>query len=609
MKRIIRTVIFVVIISFACAISPAKAVELPPTAKLVPPETVLLVDIDDFSKLRAQFEKNNFYKLYKDPAMAAFVENFKTKLREKAQKLDENNIFRTFYEAGIWPQGRVALALVLDEQTKDANQPPVTVITQWGEDIDKIKEAIDKMLEKNLEYGGHQKSSENYRDVSIETVVDEGSSVLHYCFIGDSLIATQGNIELLKFIIAHIKGAGSPTLADDADYTATSKAIGPYHDADIYLNIKQIVRMLIAEDTTDQAKTIVANLGFDNVTFLGASVGLGRCSGSATCGKSFLKINGAKKGVVKMLEMESTVLKAPRFIPASVYSASFLNLDIKSVYTELYNILYSFNPQYAGMMHMPLLPPSPDGQPGLQIKSDIIDHMGSQIVITQKINKPFSGSAEPTESVFAVALSNPKALEKSLSLFHETMIAPTDPEAKRELLGHTIYLVPFPALPFLTGAVTPTQAPPAPQVPKFIRMAFTVTDAHLIFAGEPAVEQAIRTLNSSETPSLASARWFASSKSSIPSTVGLACLQDDVASSEFFWWMLKQSSKDKAARISPGAAAVPISALPGFDSLKFDLLPEFDSVRKYFGLTSFYGISRPDGFFFEFKYLAPPRSD
>ncbi len=43
----------------------------------------------------------------------------------------------------------------------------------------------------------------------------------------------------------------------------------------------------------------------------------------------------------------------------------------------------------------------------------------------------------------------------------------------------------------------------------------------------------------------------------------------------------------------------------GSDLFDFSLLPAFDAVRKYFGLSAFYGLSIPDGFFFEFKYLNP----
>ncbi len=43
----------------------------------------------------------------------------------------------------------------------------------------------------------------------------------------------------------------------------------------------------------------------------------------------------------------------------------------------------------------------------------------------------------------------------------------------------------------------------------------------------------------------------------------------------------------------------------GYDLFDFSLLPEFDAVRKYFGLSAFYLLSRQDRFFFEFKYLNP----
>ena len=127
------------------------AQKLPDTAKLVPPETILLVDFDDFGRLRTQFEGTNFYKLYKDPAMAAFVDDFKTKWREKIRKPD-NELLRVIADIDALPQGRVAAAFVLNEQiNKDANEPPLLLITQWGQTIAKIKEAVDKMVEKAIE--------------------------------------------------------------------------------------------------------------------------------------------------------------------------------------------------------------------------------------------------------------------------------------------------------------------------------------------------------------------------------------------------------------------------------------------------------------------------
>jgi hypothetical protein len=579
----------------------ARAKALPRTAKLLPPETILLMNIDDFQQLKTQFEKTSLYRFYKDPAMAAFVDNTKTKWREKIQKLDDNDIFKAIFSTDIWPQGRVAAALVLSQQSKDFNEPQVVIITQWGEGIDKIKEAIDKMLKKNIEVGGHQKRSENYRGVSIEITIDEASTTLNHCFIGDCFIAST-NLDLLKFVIAHIKGAASPTLADDTDYNAAMKSVGPHHDIDFYINIKQIIKTILAEDSAGEAHKWTANLGIDNIAALGCSVAVGRSQGNSASAKAFLKINGAKKGICKMLETESAGFNPPPFIPASAYSVTFFNLNIKKAYDELYSILYSFNPQYAAMMQAMDLPDSPDGEPGVRLKSDIISHLGSQIVFSQSVNKPFSNSSMPTESLIALAVNDRKTIEKSLSLLHSKMIASNNPDARRELLGHTIYLLGPLALPFFTPGMTPMQAHSESNAPQTPTLAFTVTDTHLIFASEPVVERTIRALSSADASSLGSTKWFASAKSAVPSVVGMAALEDNAASSEIFWWMAKQSGK---AAVSAGPAAIKFAPAGISELVNFDLLPPFDAVRKYLGLSAFYGISTPEGFFFEFKDISP----
>lgn len=587
---------------------------LPETGKLVPPDTVLLVDIGNFSQLRTQFEKTGYYKLYKDPAVTAFVEDFKSKLREKVKQTD-NELVRTIFDTEILPQGRVAVALVLNEQTKDANEPPILFITQWGQSIDKIKEAVDKMVQKAIENGARRKN-EDYRGVSVTTIIQNSSSAISYCFMDDCLAGAM-NLDILKFVIAHIKGASSPALAGNADYAATMKAAGPYHDIDFYVNIKRIIETIIAEDTAGKTKTTIASLGLDNVTSMGLSVCLGRETNSSVCGKAFLKIDGAKRGICRMLDAESAAIGAPQFIPASAYSVAFLNLNIKKTYDELYNILYTFSPPFAALMQTPLVPPSPQGEPGVQLKGDVIDHLGSQIIIAQSASKQPSdvGTQAPAETLVAVAVTNRSALEKSLSLLHSKVIAPDKPDAKRELLGHTIYLVDLPALlpAFVPSEKRPMQAPDVPiseAAPSVPKTAFTITDTYLVFGSESAVERAIRTLSSPQPGSLSSATWFGKAKSAIPSAVGLAALQDDVASTEIFWKMLKEMGKneDKSSSATIGATVGSTSLFPqmmfsgpGFDLFNFGLLPQFDTVRKYFGLSVSYGISRQDGFFFEFK--------
>ena len=598
------------VLSFTTA--PTNGATLPRTAKLIPGETILLVDIDDFTDLRTQFEKTNLYKLIKDPAMSPFVDDVKARWRERKKDEADDKVPGILRDVDVLPRGRIALAVVLSEQTKDMNDPPILFITQWGEGIGKVKEAAEKNVEKAIAEGA-RREAEDYRGVNITTMTGKSSKALSFCFIDDSLIGSVSP-DVLKFVIAQIKGAGSPTLGDDDEYNTTLRALGApdARQASLYVNIKQIIKTALAEDADGKVRTIINNLGLSNVTSFAGAVDLAGGPGGAALGKALLKIDGEKKGICKMLEVESAGLRIPRFVPASSSSVSVFHLNIKKAFAELCDILGNFSPQMAAMLYMPLVRSSSQGEPPLILKTGIIDHLGSQIVLAQSTKKPSpdSSDAAPTEQLLmAIATDNRNALEKSLSLLHSTFIAPNNPEARRELLGHTIYSIDLSKfLPFLTPAAK------GPNALDVLPSGFTVTDTHFIFASEAVIERTIRALESS-TESIDSAKWFARAKANIPSAVGLASLEDTAATTEQLWFTMRESKKESKGEGSKNELGVSLSTDSIFPLLTFSpagseffdlsLLPEYDAVRKYFGVSAFYGISRPDGFFFELKDLNP----
>lgn len=592
---------FVAVIVFVFATAQAKT--LPEMAKLVPPETIVLVNIANFSECKAQFEKTDLHKLYKDPAMTAFVEQLKGKWKEVVNELDENNILRSLIDADVLPQGTASLAIIFSEQQKGADGPPLLLVTEWSrEDIAKVKEAVTKMIEKNAELGGRKKSSEQFQGITVEMAVDETGTEFGYCFIDNYFMGTTDS-ELLKFAIAHVKGASSPTLAADTDYQNTIKATGPYHDIDIYLNTKQLIKMALTEDTTGQARSIMTALGVDSVSGFGLSLGVSRTPANQWLGKALLRNNGAKRGLLKMLDAKSSALDVPKFVPASVYRVSLANLDIKTMYSELANVLSAINPMFASFLYIPLIPPSPQGEPPLQLKEDVIDHLGSQIVVAQGVKKPFSMETAPTEYVVAIATSNSRALEKSLATLHSKKFAASNPDAKRELLGYTLYLINLQAIPFFRqGSVQPMQAPgPSPVAVAMPNMAFTVTDTHVIFGLESSVEQAVRALRSGD--SVSSAKWFTAAKAAAPSAALMAGFEDNQAAAEYLWWLLKEIGDTRNLRSDPSMGPAVMFAKVG---LNFSVLPEFETVKKYFGLSASHMVSREDGFFMEFKAVESP---
>lgn len=594
---------------------------LPEAAKLLPPDTAFVVSVENFSQLKGQFEKTDLFKLYKDPSMSGFIEDFKKKLQEKIKE-DESELAKIVSDAATFPEGKVAVALALNDKTLDADNPPIMLIAEWGSKAAQVKDMVNKIISKAVEEKGARRQTEDYRGVGITSITGKSSDAVSYCFIDDAMILS-GNAESMKFVIAQAKGAGSPTLADSDDYNSTLRAVkssGPGR-IDLYVNIKHIVQTLTAREEAAKIKPTLTNLGLDNVSSFGLSIDVGSGPGGSSSGKALLKIDGAKKGICKLLEVESGPVAIPRFVSESTNSVSVVNLNMKKAFDELVKILTAFSPQMAMMLNMPLTPPGPQGEPPLQLKTGIIDHLGSQIVIAQSIDKSAVGTAGQNmpqpKTLVAMAVSNREALEKTLLFIHSGMIAPGKPDARRELLGHTIYSVDLggmlPGFGGGPGARSPMmQGPAGAGAPGMTKLAFTVTDTHLIFASENAVEQAIRTLGSGGSQSVASTKWFSQAKSAIPSSVGLAGLQNSEASTEAIWAALRNMKMPakgggRAAAMGLAGAASPEMMLSqmGGDLFDFSLLPDFDAVRKYFGLSASYGISRQDGFFFEFKYINP----
>jgi len=594
---------------------------LPKTAKLLPPDTVLLVNVEDFSQLQSQFEKTGMYKLYKDPSMAAFVDNFKKNFQEK-MKEEEGELAGIISEAAAFPEGKAAFALVLDVKALDAKQPPVLFIVEWGSKVAQVKDLANKIVTKAVDEKETRRQTEDYRGVTITTLTGKDSDSLSYCFIDDAMMVS-GNAEAMKFIVAQAKGAGSATLADSDDYNSTLRAVsssGP-GQIDLYVNIKQVIQAVTANDQAGKIKPILTNLGLDNVTSFAMSIDVGSGPGGSTSGKALLKIDGVKKGLMKLMEVESGPIQVPPFVSQSTNSVSFINLNMSKAFDEIVKILTAFSPQMAMMVNMPLSPPGPQGEPPLQLKTGIFDNLGSQIVVAQSIDGTATGAAgqgmPQPDTLVALATTNRASLEKTLLLLHSTMIAPGKPDARRELLGHTIYLIDaagmLPGFGGGPGTRAPMRAQATAAAPPMPKLALTITDTHLIFASEDAVEKAIRTLSGGGNETVASAKWFTQAKSTIPSSVGMAGMQNSEVSAEFLWSML-QNMKMPAKGGGRAASGMGMAGMAspemmlsqmGGDLFDFSLLPDFDTVRKYFGLSASYGIARQDGFFFEFNYINP----
>jgi len=624
------------LVIFTCWLCSSTCQALPRPAEFFPADTFFLANVNDFSRLEENFKKTDYYKLYKHPAMAPFFEHVREKWRHKMQETD-NELAKAIFDTKLLPTGCLAAGVIAPGPAGLAandREPGFVLVSQWGPGKDKIKQTIEKMVQTAVSEGAAQ-TRETYRSTTITTVIKKRPPLkvpdtsawdtndpettfkeierkpikISYCFVDDTLVAATGvNTEALKFIIAHIQGSRTGSLSEDLNYSGTIQALGPARDIEAYLNMKRFIDESIGADTSGKAKTMVTNLGLDNLTGFGLSLGFAPKTPVNYHGACLLRIAGRKRGILKIIEPVSSKIDIPPFIDSETFSLSFLHLDFKTAYDELFKMLSSINPALAAPLTVPLLPAGPNGQPGLELRKDLIEYLSPQIVIAQSMKKPAQAQQDSASVLVAVAITDREAIEKTLSTWHSRTIAPSRDDLRRQLLGYNMYILDLTSLagfmPFPWGPPgrIPMQDMTTTTPPQMPKIAFTITQTHLIFASEPAVEQAIRRLSAGQTAPVKQTKWLTLAASTIPTTVGYAGLTDTASYYQFLWQQLKESAEPGSTKF-----ASPLAVMPGGlgKLVDFSLLPEFDAVRRLFGVSASYGISRADGLYFEFKDTNP----
>ncbi len=588
MKKSHLVVLILVILTVNCM----AAKQLPKIQAILPAETVAILEIDDLEKCREKLEKTGLGKLCEDPAMQPFVNAIKEKIEKNISDI-KNDIADLVLKEKIWPQGKVFFALVLDETAREKKEPTAVFLAQWGQNAEKAKEALEKTLQMTTGQDGYHRKQEQFRDVKIDSLfAEEGKRLkygfnrqLHMGFIDDCLVGSE-SLDVLKFVIAHLKGSTAKSLAEKGQYQTAFKKIsqnGQGNSAKLYVNIKQIMDFVISQnEKPDELTETMARLGLDNVELLAyvLNVDEGSQNKPSLDFNGVLTVDGDKKGLLKMMDMKSRPMQTEKFIGNNCLSLYQVNVDMKQFFEQIIEMVSSFNPQAAAMFYMPLNAAA--GEEPVNFVNGFVEHLGQGVVVTEMIKKPFEKNKMPSEVVAAIAITNKTQLEKTVSSIHGQYLPQT--ENKIQLLGYTLYLM---DVTHIAGALSYVTMSQGQEVPK---LAIVITDSYMIVGFKPAIENIVRSMVAGDSDTVESQKWFQRAKNMLPQKAGGLGAVNLKMAAEILCWQLKE----KAQEISKSPEAV-----------DFSKLPKFETVAKYFGLAASYIQSKPDGFYFGMKCFEP----
>jgi len=226
--------------------------------------------------------------------------------------------------------------------------------------------------------------------------------------------------------------------------------------------------------------------------------------------------------------------------------------------------------------------------------------------------------------MIALGVRDPVVLEGALGRIHHTFISGGEKELRREMLGTNIYLLPSDNI--LTMMMGMPYTPADQLVKQENPQCFAVTGSNLLMGRVNSVEQAIRNSRASDLQPITADPMYSYAARFLPAECGAWSYENNQVSAELFWTQIKRAADELAAddkntgqtdeQEEPdlNVNITPFSALLGKELVKawheicdFSSLPDFQTVRKFFGASVGYIKAVDEGIYFEGVMLkAPP---
>jgi hypothetical protein len=658
------------------AAEPAPAGPAEAAARLLPGDTIFFLLIKDVNSLKENAKKTSMYGLYKDPAMQAFV----APAEKKVNEFIDGKLKEAWKEAGLenppeslpWPEGRVILGVRLDMVTRQVpkmewsgqdNEPPKVVGTEdrkspeprlvlladMGANAEKARTLIQQLAEKAVEKG-YKRTQESLRGLDIEVltppkqaVTPDGAPAVQrsdpvaWAFKDKTLLLGTG-LKMLEDVAVRLSATDQESLADDKGFQGIMKKLSADQaDGCCFLGVKALIRFLTEQaaekdESREDPKKIVAALGLDNVSGLGAAASLAPNEKENVRMSLLIGVDGQKRGLMELLSPAPLSAGTAALATRDVSSFFAINLDPGRAYDQVLKMVREAGGEEQAervKQVMMMKTDDPNAEP-IDLRKEVLGQLAGPITLQMHT---FKAAAAPggQKMLFAVAVRDGAALDNALGRFHarltDKMPVEMKKDLKQELLNANIYVMPG------RNPLEQLMAPRSDDEPAAEEknpLAFAVAGQQLVIGGLDLVQQGIRDARRDKEKSegLQADPMYDYASKFLPAQAGGIVYGNQQIAAEMFWTQIKEAAKAsaKAPAAAPGgddpAPRRPPQRNPGppvnplnpmsavVEMLKaycdFTALPDFSAVKQYFGAEVTYVISNEDGILIESRNLRPP---
>ncbi len=611
--------------------APAGAA-IPPAEKLLPSDTLLVITLPDFGKVRDAARQSPQGRLWNDPAMKPFHDKFMAQWNGKFVAALEQDLGVKLGDYTDLPQGQLTFAVTQNGWTGGNDSTPGLLLlldTRGKSDLLKTNLAA---LRKKWADAGKPMHNETIRGISFSVLPlssNDIPSTLAGIFprhqpvqelgrenkppppreivIGqfESLLIIGSSLKAVGPVATRLTGGALPPLADNALFAADRLA--QFRDAPLYygwLNAKTLFDVLAhipPPEPNPDAPSPLPSIPWDKILGASGLTGLKSVSFSyrelhegaqVDC---YISVPEAdRQGIFNIIAAASKEAGPPAFVPADAVKFWRWRGDGRKAWTALQKIASDIWPGALNGLNSMINIANATAQqkdPDFDVRKYLFDNLGDDWIDFQKApagQTPADLNSPP--SLFLFAALNPEQAMLAIKNVASLGSVQGNATPPRQFLGRTIYTITLPS-----GR---SAAPHSLYCTTSAGYVALTTDVSMIEAFLRSADSRAKLLR--ETAGFAEAAQHVGGTGN-----GLFAYENQRESLRGLFAALKNSPPNPPAGSAGVLGSLPF-AQPGKifgDWMDFSLLPDYDRISKYFYFSVTGGDVTTDGL--SIKVFAP----
>lgn len=578
--------------------APALTHAAPPPDQLVSQNTIAILTAPDLNELKAVTRQSAQWKIMHDASLKPFKDKFWAGFKSQVLKPFEDEVQFKISNALDLLQGQLTLAISADGAL-DLDSPDVDflVILDTGKNQSQLTGILDE-ARKRMKEGEVSFVDKSIRGARfIQLPVDDQDFDL-WLGQSDELLLFSNSEDELEKVIARQKGGSVPSLARNPKFQTQKAAL--FRDSLVYgwVHLEPLISSAKAKIAAEEQENgpnqmgisptaVIQALGLNGL--VDASFGYQEKPEGSYVEFAVGVPQTQRAGIFKMLASTPNDSAPPPFVPGNVDSFSRWRLDLNRVWADIESMVGRISPLMTGMLQISLSQIGKQTDPNFDFKRNFIGNLGDDLISYSQ--SPASSSVEDIVAqpgLFLLGARDADQLAAAVNtLLTEFGIQPTS----GKFLGRTIYSITTPGGDFDSEAG---------------QVSFVANSGYVAVSSDRSIMEEFLRSGSGDAGSrpLQSNTTLTSAAAKIGGLrTGLFAYQNDRESVKSAYNMIRENPDLMEMFIEEGISEADIVAS---DWIDLSLLPAFNQIEKYFGITVMTGTVDPVGFHLKVFTPTPP---